>query len=140
MQGLLTVMAIWLSVNFGLPVTYDHPLVETISVAEMSPARLAGVSEAHSGQAVHAFYDDRTRTLYLPDGWSAASTRDLSLLVHEMVHHLQNAAGLDYDCPQAREALAYSAQQAWLDQFGISLEDAFEIDAMTLLVRTQCLF
>ena len=56
-----------------------------------------------------------------------------------MVHHLQNAAGLKYECPQAREQQAYAAQQRWLGLFGSDLRKEFELDAMTLLVRTRCM-
>ena len=65
---------------------------------------------------------------------------ELSVLVHEMVHHLQNFSGLRYACPQEREELAYSAQAKWLDQFGLNLIDAFELDTLTVLVRTKCFY
>ena len=60
----------------------------------------------HAAQAreVVAVYHDATRTIFLSDAWTGASPADLSVLVHEMVHHLQNLAGLRYECPAAREA------------------------------------
>jgi Mlc titration factor MtfA (ptsG expression regulator) len=64
----------------------------------------------------------------------------VSVLVHEMVHHLQNMAGTTYGCPAAREKLAYAAQQKWLAQAGQDFFEAFETDPMTLLVRTSCGF
>ncbi|MCZ7660787.1 MAG: hypothetical protein M5U07_24530 [Xanthobacteraceae bacterium] len=60
--------------------------------------------------------------------------------MHELVHHLQHLQGKAYRCPAAREQLAYRAQQDWLSMFDTTLEAEFEIDAMTLLVRTRCLF
>ena len=42
-----------------------------------------------------AVYDDATRTIYLAEGWSGATRAELSVLVHEMVHHLQSRAQLD---------------------------------------------
>src|SRR5258707_15291269 len=42
--------------------------------------------------------------------------------VHGMVHHLQNLANLKFECPMAREKLAYLAQDKWLGRFGTSLE------------------
>jgi hypothetical protein len=61
------------------------------------------------------------------------------VLVHEMVHHVQNVGGLKYACPQEREKLAYTAQERWLGLFGRNLEADFEIDAFSLLVKTRCL-
>jgi hypothetical protein len=58
--------------------------------------------------------------------------------VHELTH-LQNAAGLSDDCPEAREAPAHRAQARWLELFGTSLADEFGLDATTILLRTRCM-
>ena len=89
--------------------------------------------------AFHALYDDLDRTIYLPDDWTAASPAQVSLLVHELVHHLQNVGALRHDCAAERERVAYQAQARWLELVGTSLEEAFGIDPMTLLVRTSCM-
>lgn len=153
MQLLLAVIMTWLALNFGLPLTDEHPRVEFATEAEMAQVRssrlgsdpshhLAAVGEGTAqpevGHGAHAIYDGRTQTIYLPEGWTASSPAHVSLLVHEMVHHLQNAGGLKYDCPEAREKPAYQAQARWLELFGTNLTDAFEIDAMTILLRSNC--
>jgi hypothetical protein len=38
--------------------------------------------------------------------------RQLSVLVHEMVHHLQASADMRFACPAEREAVAYRAEDA----------------------------
>jgi hypothetical protein len=53
-----------------------------------------------------------------------------------MVHHVQNLAGLGFPCPEASEDTASALQEAWLSHLGQSLAGEFEIDPMTLLVRT----
>ena len=87
-----------------------------------------------------AIYDDANRTIYLPLTWRGGTAAELSVLVHEMVHHLQNVGGIRYECPAAREELAYRAQDKWLGLFGQDLERAFEIDKFTLKVSTSCGF
>jgi hypothetical protein len=52
---------------------------------------------------------------------------------------MQNVSGLKYECPQAREKPAYRAQARWLELFGKTLFEEFEIDPMTVLVRTNCM-
>ena len=37
-----------------------------------------------------AIYDDATQTIYLPEGWQGVKPAKLSILVHEMVHHMQS--------------------------------------------------
>src|SRR3546814_1690498 len=72
-------------------------------------------------------YDEPSRTIYLPEGWAADSPIDVSMLVHELVHHLQHAGGLEYDCPEAQDRHAYQAQERWLNLFDTSLSDEFGI-------------
>ena len=90
-----------------------------------------------AGRAVVAVYDNDI--IYLSDGWRGGSPADESVLIHEMVHHLQKHAQLRYGCPQEREKLAYQAQERWLTRFGATLRSEFEIDPMTLLLHSACL-
>jgi hypothetical protein len=76
----------------------------------------------------------------LPDAWTGDTPADLSILVHEVVHHLQNVGKLKFECPQEREQLAYKAQERWLGLFGRDLLHDFEIDPFTLLVSTKCMY
>ncbi len=154
METLLTAIVTWLSLSFGLPATYDHPKVEFVSSAKMSAAQFRGDAAVHSAaqtretsapvrlalqREVEAVYDDSTRTIYLREGWTGKTPAEASVLVHEMVHHLQNMAGVKYECPQAREKVAYAAQNQWLAQYGRNLIDEFELDALTVLLRTKCM-
>ena len=143
MQALLAVIVTWLSVNFGLSAVDEHPRVVFVAAAQMAEARHSRLDSdgagAEFGHGVHAFYDDRSRTIYLREEWAGTTPADVSLLVHELTHHVQNVAGLTYDCPEAREAPAYRAQARWLELFGKNLADEFGLDAMTILLRTSCM-
>jgi hypothetical protein len=153
MEALLIVIVTWLSINAGLPAIYEHPRVEFVSAAKMAevrysrlasnrPDRVAAeagrLAPAEVGHDVHAVYDDLSRTIYLPEGWTGTTPAEISVLVHEMVHHLQNVGKLKYDCVEAREKPAYRAQARWLELFGKTLTDEFKLDPMTVLVRTNC--
>jgi hypothetical protein len=153
MQTLLSVLVTWLAVNFGLPAIHEHPRVELVSTDAMAQVRFQRLAPLRPNQAavaaspsraggpgheVHAIYDDKSRTIYLRDDWSASKPADMSLLVHELVHHLQNVGGVQYDCAEAREKPAYAAQARWLEFFSKNLADEFELDPMTILVRTNC--
>jgi len=152
MQALLTVMALWLSASGELPPIEEHPRIELVSserMLERRRERLASGSEddtqygtldeTETWSGIHAYYSDTERTIYLPDTWTADSPAQVSLLVHELVHHVQNVSGANHPCPAAREKAAYQAQSQWLGLMGTSLEAEFGIDAMTLLVRTNCM-
>lgn len=147
MQILMTMIAAWLAANLGLPPTSEIPDLRFVAPAAMQEARYQAAGGIPSESValsetpeVESFYDDASGTIYLPDGWTGTTPTELSLLVHEMVHHLQSVGGLTYACSAAREKPAYRAQRLWLEQFGQGLEEAFGLDAMTLLVRTSCMF
>lgn len=154
MDTLLAVLLTWLSVTLGLPMTHAPPRVELASPAAMTEVRYRRLAayRAHRPAAdlgradpselagrVHAIYDDAANVIYLPEGWSASSSADVSMLVHELVHHVQNVNALRYTCAGEREKPAYQAQARWLELFGKTLADEFGLDPMTLLVRTNCM-
>lgn len=149
MNALLTTIVLWLSLNFDLPAVYDPPKVEFVNIEQIAAKRYAGVLKPDSAMGgvqhkandftVVAFYDMQQRTIYLPEAWTGKTAAESSMLVHEMVHHLQTLAGLKYACPQERERLAYEAQEKWLGLMGRSIQSEFEIDPFTLLIATRCL-
>ena len=149
MEMLLKVLVAWLSINSDLPAPDEFPRVEFALAEEMAALHLSGAQTAGSsatlpqlglGHDLQAIYDDRSRTIYLLDGWSGATPAEVSVLVHELVHHLQRAAALKYDCAEAREKPAYQAQQKWLELFDTDLSAEFQMDPMTILVRTNCIY
>jgi len=150
MNALLTAIVIWLSANFDLPASYDYPKVELVPLTQIAALRYRGLVSNREPRALAeqprnpgldtlAVYDDAKKTIYLPERWTGSSPAELSVLVHEMVHHLQNVAKLKFECPQARETAAYAAQEKWLGLFGHTLSEEFEIDGLTILVRTNCM-
>jgi Domain of unknown function (DUF6647) len=147
-EPLLTAIETWLSIEFDLPILRNHPRIELVPPAEIAALRYrgrfpnAGTERAlsgHSASDIVAVYSDSARTIFLAENWTGGTPAELSVLVHEMVHHLQNLAGLKYECPQAREKLAYLAQERWLALFGRDLAQDFELDGFSLLVKTKCL-
>ena len=153
MDSLLAMIALWLSFNLGLPDITEPPRVEIVSAQailfkrhrattpQAQQALLETTRNSPSGgktrEAV-AIYDEITGTIFLTEGWNSKNPVDVSVLVHEMVHHLQRKGGLRFACPAAREEAAYAAQDQWLRMFGRYLFDEFDLDAFTLKVTTSC--
>jgi hypothetical protein len=150
-QALLTSVETWVSSQFDLPAIHEHPRIEFAPPAKIASLRLTDLSDPgaqvepnnRASSAQHdtiAVYDDATRTIYLPEGWTGGTPAELSVLVHEVVHHFQNVLRLKYECPQEREKLAYIAQDRWLGLFGHSLSDDFALDPFSLFVKTKCFY
>src|SRR5262245_14179747 len=104
--ALLTAIMTWISANFELPPDYNHPSIKLVPAVQITflrykaftPAQREILSvQAETGQSsnsrqVVAIYDDLTKTIFLPDTWKGETAAELSVLVHEIVHHLQNSA------------------------------------------------
>ncbi len=65
------------------------------------------------------------RAMYIPgmvildnNTWDEESHHQLSLLVHELVHHAQLFSKRKYACAEAKEYEAYLIQNKWLEQRG----------------------
>jgi len=132
----LTSVLTWVSNTLSRPAIYDLPRVERVP-----KVRFAAVQ--HGGQflSLHdvvSSYDAAQKTIYLPEDWSGKTAAGISVLVHEMVHHLQNVAGDKFECSQWREKLPYVAQAEWLERYGGSLERDFDIGPLSYLFNTEC--
>ncbi len=145
MEPLLTAIVLWLSANFGLLAMHDLPRVERMSSIEMTnllyqniPADQRQAMRIDQQRPVLSLYSVERKTIYLLPEWTGQTPADLSLLVHEMVHHMQNLNPATFECPQARERPAYEAQEKWLNMFGHSLKNDFGIDRLTIFMTTAC--
>jgi hypothetical protein len=150
MDALLAAIVVWLSANFALSASFDHPRIEFAPPHKIVALRYGGFTKGQwqtgaplgfpaSGDIV-SIYDDNARAIYLPEDWKGRSPAELSVLVHEMVHHLQNVGGLRFECPQQREQLAYEAQERWLALFGRDLSGDFGMDRLSILVKSKCFY
>lgn len=139
----------WICTNFDLPATQSRPRIRFATKAELTQMRILdrthwdgsvqNENDLSAERHVVAVYDTQSKTVYLPENWSGNSAADQSILVHEMVHHLQKMAGMSFECPAAREKMAYFAQDKWLERFGLSLEREFELDMFTVVVSSACM-
>jgi hypothetical protein len=154
-SALLTAIALWISANFDLPANFPLPNVKIVSAQEISFLRNGAFTSAQRREIVNqeerssgvlnrrqavAVYDGLNETIFLPNNWKGDTPAELSVLVHEMVHHLQKKNHFRYECPGAREELAYKVQEKWLSLFGRELASEFQIDPFTLKVSTTCGF
>lgn len=148
-EPLLRAIVTWLANNFGLPADYAYPTVAFVPATTIATFHYTGLLSDSPRDAaavpagrreVVAAYDANANAIYLPLGWTGGTPAELSILVHEMIHHLQHLAGIRYPCPQASEELAYAAQDRWLGLFGRDLATDFDLDPFTVTVSVQCIY
>jgi len=87
-----------------------------------------------------ALYNNDTQTITVNKNLDPTKEYDLSVLLHEFVHHLQNINGeRRSDCVGEREGQAYTTQRAFLKSRGHKdTSEVMGIDAFTELLISQC--
>ena len=157
----LTAIASWVSANSDLPHTDVPPRIEFVPQAQLERLRYGRILRGQgqtdvskgpqaigserltpppqSGREVVAVYRDDTETIYLAESWTGVSMAEQSVLVHEMVHHLQNRARLTYECTGAREKPAYLLQKEWLERHGLDFDQEVQVDMLTVVVMSGCM-
>lgn len=89
---------------------------------------------------VQALYVRADATIYLRKNWRPVGLRNQSILLHELVHHVQNFNHMSQSCPGALEKRAYDLQAAWLREHGAA--DPYELmgpDQFTVAILTSCM-
>lgn len=119
LSGLVTHLDRWLDDNTDLP-RRDVPLRIRL-VSRAKAAALAGTHHAAFVETLRGLYDADQQTIWLITPWSPRDPRDVSVLLHELVHHRQDTARHWY-CPQAQEPAAYGIQETWLASLGLTLD------------------
>lgn len=107
----------WLDENSGLPRLEHLPSVQFSGPAGLDEI---GGSTMSIGSRTRGLYDPATRTITLIEPWTPSDPIDVSVLLHELVHHRQ--PGIHEDCPSAQEPKAYRLQQKWLAAQKITLD------------------
>lgn len=139
---LLEAIAIWVGAKLDQPVPASLPRLVFKPDDQIAALRF----KQHASEIIHpqiqpdikSIYNSAEKAIYLPSSWNGATAADLSVLVHELVHHFQEVHQTKFECDAQREAKAFELQEKWLRLFGFSLEEEFQIDPFTLLVRTSC--
>jgi hypothetical protein len=137
MDALIVTLTAWIAAHSNLAAA-PAPRIQFIAKQEMTSA-YQGAAHARGFFHVEAFYQPATATIYLPQDWNAAGLRDESVLVHELVHHLQAANKVRVGCPAALERQAYALQIDWLREQGITDPYDFAgLDILAVIIAGSC--
>jgi len=124
MQTLLIALMVWINANLGYTVELTPPNVEYKTYYQLHTLAYAGEVPFDSVKPViQALYIEETETIYLPVGFVPKAPEQLAVLVHELVHHIQNLSGKKFKCKAAQELDAYDLQDKFLKTMGMKIED-----------------
>ncbi len=116
LQDVMQDLELWLDGNTSLPRQEDIPALRWVDAGPVTVPTSTRF-DTH-GKKSRGFYDPDRRTIWLVRPWSPHDPLDVSVLLHELIHHRQTSAKHWY-CAGAQELPAYRLQQAWLAEFGL---------------------
>lgn len=137
MDILIATFIAWIAAHSSLG-TAQPPHIRFVPKQVMSSAYQAAARAPNFFHA-EAFYQPFTATIYLPKTWRVGDLRDRSVLLHELVHHLQTANHIKASCMGALERQAYDLQFKWLRENGVADPYDFTgLDVLTVIIAGTC--
>jgi hypothetical protein len=106
----------WIVQQTGWPAA-NVPPIKITSFAHLRV--LSGLSSEAEWIRPAAFYSKGEHVIYLADSWNKDDIADQSILLHELVHHLQIEDQIQFACWGRYEAQAYELQIQWLRTQGV---------------------
>jgi len=155
MDALIATLIVWIAAKTGLAAPEPprivfvprHEITELylgVSNGEQEPqaivSNIKGARNPNDPAGVQALYVRADATIYLQKNWRPVELRNQSILLHELVHHVQRFNRVNSSCPGSLEKRAYDLQAAWLREHGIA--DPYALmgpDQLTVAILTVCL-
>ena len=133
MNALMMIMMVWIGATADLPIPEELPDVK-FRTAEWFRTTYA----EHPRTTIGGTYDDENMIVNLRDNWTAFDLVDLSILAHELTHHMQYSAGIVYPCSGAMEEVAYGVQRRFLALAGIDMFESY-LSMTRYIQQTSCM-
>lgn len=139
---LMRALMAFASPHLGLPVPSVMPTIvhKTDCQIQAIALQTEDCPEEGAGQTFLALYHGGV--MWLSDDWRGDNLRDLAILLHELVHHMQHHAGVaPVPCQaEAIEKPAYAVHMAFLEAAGVDPYKTIGINELMLIMVTSCLF
>ena len=132
MKEIITALLIWIGANSDFNVNMDVPMVVFLPQDQMEQ-RYFGDTENHG--ELHGFYDIEKNIIILPDTWDRRDPWDLSVLLHEMIHYVQDQNETEFNCTAEMEKDSWPLQQKYL----LEIHDfKWDYDKLWYLMVSSC--
>jgi hypothetical protein len=119
MQQRVEELVRWIAANSDYPPTLKRPPQFVFLAPETIRHGFSNSALGYSVDTSSVRAAQIKGTIYLPN--SFALGRDDYMLLHELVHHLQDESGRKFECLAMREREAYALQTAFVQETGVGL-------------------
>jgi hypothetical protein len=132
MKSVIAALMLWISAHTNYQMNFDSPRIVQLSQTALEQKFYQGQDkDSH----LHAFYDPKNEIVYINNKFDINDPFNQSILLHEILHHVQFKNGVKYDCIGELEEEAYTLQKQYLREVHNFL---WEYDALYLKIITSC--
>ena len=107
----------WIAAHSTYPAAFNNAPVFVFLPPEIIRHGFSGSSMGYSSQSSSVRAAQVRGAIYLPDTFELG--RDDYILLHELVHHMQDESGRPFPCLESREREAYHLQTKFVEETGL---------------------
>ena len=133
MKEILTALMIWLGANTPFSTNFDVPKVVFLPQNQLE--QMFYGDNKYEPDQLHGMYNKEIDTIFLPDDWDRREAWDMGVLVHEMVHYLQDMNEMKFACSREMEKKAWPIQQYYLKK---EHDYDWDYDKLWFIVISSC--
>ena len=133
MKEILTALMIWLGANTPFSTNFDVPQV--IFLPQEQLEHMFYGDNKYEPEQLHGMYNKEVDIIFLPDDWDRENPWDMGVLLHEMVHYLQDMKNMEFACSREMEKMAWPIQQFYLEKVH---NYTWNYDKLWFLVVSSC--
>lgn len=126
---LTEILEVWLDHHSGFE---RHDTTAEVRVIKLATSAYPEGNAGRSHGSTRGLYDPETSIIYLIPPWNPKNAKDVSILLHELVHHRQTPHY--FYCPGAQEEAAYQLQADWLKERGLQAN----VNRIAVVLESGC--
>ena len=134
MKEIITALMIWIGANSSLDTLVEIPQVIFLPQEQMESLYYSAGNKKTG--TLHGFYNTKQDVVILPDTWDRRKGWDLSVLLHEVIHYVQDMNGITFQCLAEMEKDTWPLQQKYLKEVH---NIDWEYDKLWYVLTSTCL-
>ena len=114
MKEIIMALMIWIGANTNYNVDVPVPKLWFLTQEQLEQAYYG--DKEYEGTILYGFYNIKLNLIAIPDTWDRTDPWDQSVLLHEMIHYLQDVNQIEYPCIEEMEKDTWPLQKQYLKE------------------------
>ena len=135
MKELILSLFLFIAAETNYNTDLPNPEIEFLPETELVEMYMGDSEHSHRPTDLWGFYNLKNKKIYLRDTWDLHNPWNKSILLHELIHYVQDMNNQEFLCIQEMEKESWPLQQKYLRQYhGIE----WDFDPLWFLMISNC--